>query len=203
MSFDEPDTTFLDAKKEIEKAPVRSVTKKILVKMLLKLPAWRDIQAEFGVEMAAHYRALLDSIYLVEETKSIVEVAKEFDQELGNGKKYIALVKRYAPDITFMGAKKKSKSATVRPLTKQIIERIVLDMPLSHVVCDDFGVESADHYRALQEYIFAATEEKSLDEVAKELDQALGNGKKLTALVKKYTPEHTVTFSTVWDELQW
>ena len=98
MSFDVPDTTFLDAKKEIEKAPVRPVTKKILVKMLLKMPIWHDISAEFGFEMAGHYLALLDSMYLVEETKSIIEVAKEFDQELGNGKKHLALVKKYAPD---------------------------------------------------------------------------------------------------------
>ena len=98
MSFDDLDTTLLDAEREFEKAPVRPVTRKILMQMLLNLPSWRDFRTEFGVEMEAHYRALLSSIYFVDETKSLVEVAKELDQTLGNGKKHIALVKKYAPD---------------------------------------------------------------------------------------------------------
>jgi len=98
MSFDVPDTTFLEAREEIEKAPVRPVTKKILVKMLLDMPVWYDLHAEFGVEMAAHYRALLESIYGVTEKKSITEVAKEFDQALGSGKKLTAMVKKYIPE---------------------------------------------------------------------------------------------------------
>lgn len=107
-----------------------------------------------------------------------------------------------AADI-LLGAKEELEKAPVRPLTKQVLERIVLDLPLSHVVCDDFGVESAAHYRALRECIFVATEEKSIDEVAKEFDQALGNGKKLTALVKKYAPDYAIAFHTIWDDCTW
>ena len=98
MSFDTPDTSLVDARKEIEKAPVRPVTKKILVKMLLELPYIRNIQAEFGIEMAAHYRALLEIFHGITEKKSITEVAKEFDQALGRGKKLTAMVKKYIPE---------------------------------------------------------------------------------------------------------
>jgi len=36
-----------------------------------------------------------------------------------------------------------------------------------------------------------------------ELDQAFGNGPKLTALVKKYAPEYSdLIFKTSWDEIR-
>ena len=107
-----------------------------------------------------------------------------------------------AADI-LLGAKEELEKAPVRSLTKRLIIEMALDLPLNRLVCDDFGVQSAEHYRALRECMYAATQEKTIVEVAKEFDQALGNGEKLTALVKKYAPDYAVSFTTIWDGLTW
>jgi len=78
----------------------------------------------------------------------------------------------------------------------------------------DFGVDSANHYRALKEILFIESEavEDEFDEpgVSEELrqrilalDDALGNGPKLNALVKRFAPAYAgkVHFHTSWDEL--
>lgn len=200
---DIPDNSPLEAREEILNAPVRPVTKKILVKLLFYVSPEGELEAKFGADIAAYHWALFESIYMIDAQKSVTQIAKEFDRTLGNGEKHTALVEKFAPGTTFSGVNKAPEQAPVRPLTRQALERIVLDLPLSNVVCDDFGVESAAHYRALRECICVAIEEKSIDEVAEELDQALGNGKKLTALVKKYAPDYAVTFHTIWDDLTW
>jgi predicted HAD superfamily phosphohydrolase len=86
--------------------------------------------------------------------------------------------------------------------------------------CDDFGVQSDDHYRALKAVLMQDSSEDfevgdlfevdeffaylSKIEIRKfqELEQALGYGERLNQLVKKYAPEYVgvVTFRTIWDE---
>ena len=78
----------------------------------------------------------------------------------------------------------------------------MLDLPLSSVQADDSGISSARHYQALRAALDTAVEQtESIAEFAQALDQALGNGQALTQLVKRYTPDCGVTFTTVWDEL--
>jgi hypothetical protein len=101
----------------------------------------------------------------------------------------------------------------IRPNTKGLVNLIVLDLPLAPAHIVDFGVDTPDHYRALRAVLFndgPLTEEASENEVLRELnkrivelDQAFGNGPKLTALVKKYAPEYSdLIFKTSWDEIR-
>ena len=71
-------------------------------------------------------------------------------------------------------------------------------------------VDTADHYRALKAALMHEEsgqdpEDYTVPEMRKrivELDQAYGNGPKLTALVNRYAPQYGhITFHTAWDEL--
>jgi hypothetical protein len=100
----------------------------------------------------------------------------------------------------------------IRPMTKRMAISLLLDQPLTIPALNDFGVDTADHYRALKEVLFiAASDEESDDNDkahkalcarVKELDEALGNGPKLNALVRKYAPHYAkvVHFHTSWDD---
>jgi hypothetical protein len=90
----------------------------------------------------------------------------------------------------------------------------MLDLPLTPAALTDFGVETANHYRALKEVLFGgpASDEESLDddeallelcERVEALDKAYGNGRMLNALVRKYAPAYAavVDFHTSWDEI--
>ena len=102
----------------------------------------------------------------------------------------------------------------IRPLTKRLVDQLCLDLPLSIPMTADFGVDTADHYRALRAILMNDPEREDFDpddpvqvhrEIRKrilELDQACSNGPRLTALVKKYAPEYSaITFTTSWDVL--
>ena len=89
----------------------------------------------------------------------------------------------------------------VRSTTRGLIFHFMWDLPLTIPEADDFGVKSADHYRALRAVMDALIEKDGLVGCALELDQAMGNGAQLTQLVMTYAPECQVTFSTVWDLL--
>jgi hypothetical protein len=90
----------------------------------------------------------------------------------------------------------------VRPLTRLLMYHMLWDLPLNHVECDDFGIASADHYRALRAVMEALIEEEGMVNCALILDQAMGNGPVLTKLAQTHAPAYPVTFSTVWDLLQ-
>lgn len=105
----------------------------------------------------------------------------------------------------------------VRPTTKRLVACLLADRPLPVPVLVDFGVDSPDHYRALRAVLFnspdfGATEIEASEEAETreawrqriaELEQALGNGQRLNALVRKYAPEYSkrVSFQTDWDAL--
>ncbi len=89
----------------------------------------------------------------------------------------------------------------IRPMTAHLIENLLLDRPLTIAQCDDFGVATPDHYRALRA-VFETDDMADLRKRSEELDQALGSGKTLTKLVHTYAPAYRrLTFQTVWDEL--
>ena len=99
---------------------------------------------------------------------------------------------------------------SLRPVTQNLMSNLALDKPLTPAQINDFGVETAMHYRALRAVIFydeADGEEPDWVEVRRglqkrlaELDQAWGNGPALTALVRKYAPQYVgITFVTPYD----
>ena len=101
---------------------------------------------------------------------------------------------------------------TIRPLTRRLIGNLLWDLPLSVPEMADFGVDSPDHYRALRAMLVTdsptaevqtkAAIQREFRQRVTELDQAYGNGPRLTALVKKYAPQYgQLTFQTSWDAL--
>ena len=85
----------------------------------------------------------------------------------------------------------------VRPVTRNLIESVMLDSWPDHAAIVDFGIDSQEHYDAL--YYPIREEEIS----PKQLDEALGNGEKLTQLVRgaASNPHRDVSFSTSWDAI--
>lgn len=106
----------------------------------------------------------------------------------------------------------------IRSVTKQLVNRIMLDLSLPSPVLVDFGVDSDNHYQALKlvllnDYALPEPETDEDDAVSYEgtmqmlrqrvleLDAAYGNGAMLNALAKKYAPQYAkiVHFQTSWD----
>ena len=80
----------------------------------------------------------------------------------------------------------------VRQLTKDCYALLIADKPLRPAMIVDFGVDTPEHYQALQDAILAGA-------TVEELDAALGKGKSQNALVAKYGVETNVVFKTDWD----
>lgn len=84
---------------------------------------------------------------------------------------------------------------TVRKTAEEVYQCLMLDVWPGHTAITDFGLETDAHYGALQYAI------RENDAGPRELDEALGNGKRLTALIKQDNPYHGVVFSTPWDTI--
>jgi hypothetical protein len=84
-----------------------------------------------------------------------------------------------------------------RMTTENLIESVMMDLWPRTAACCDFGIQSQRHYEALYYPIRAGII------TPEQLDEALGDGKKLTALVNAHTsnPHVGIVFQTVWDEL--
>jgi len=83
----------------------------------------------------------------------------------------------------------------IRPLTRRLYECLRLDEWPSRATCLDFGIETEKHLGALQWAV--RVEGVSIEA----LDEACGNGEKLTALVSRKNPYRGVSFRTPWDSL--
>lgn len=85
----------------------------------------------------------------------------------------------------------------VRPVTRNLIESVMLDSWPDHAAIVDFGIDSQEHYDAL----YYPIREQEIS--PKQLDEALGNGEKLTQLMRgaESNPHHDVSFSTSWDAI--
>jgi len=114
------------------------------------------------------------------------------------------------------------QSLAIKPLTRRLVTHLLLDLPLEPALIVDFGVESADHYRALKAAIFdeetdgmdegneegVALEQRQravVQERIVELDAAYGNAANLNALIQRYAPAYTelAYFNpTDWDYLE-
>ena len=86
----------------------------------------------------------------------------------------------------------------VRPLTQKLFDAIMMDMwPEGCAVLVDFGLDDQAHYEALHGPI------RNGEITIAQLDAAICDGPKLTALVKDCpsNPHKGIIFSTVWDDL--
>jgi hypothetical protein len=84
----------------------------------------------------------------------------------------------------------------VRPVTRNLIEAILLDMwPTHPAAIVDFGLDSQKHYEAL----YYPLRDGGI--MPQALDDALGDGEKLTVLTRsaESNPHQDIVFSTSWD----
>ena len=88
-----------------------------------------------------------------------------------------------------------SQLEKVRPVTRRLIESMMLDMWPNHTAIVDFGIDSQSHYEAL----YYPIREGTMMPLA--LDDALGNGEKLTRLTRDAAsnPHRDIEFHTSWD----
>jgi hypothetical protein len=83
----------------------------------------------------------------------------------------------------------------VRPVTKNLIEAMLMDIWPHNAAIIDFGLDSQKHYEAL----YYGIREMEISPMA--LDEALGHGEKLTTLARqsKHNPHPDINFYTSWD----
>ena len=84
----------------------------------------------------------------------------------------------------------------VREMVKKTHNALMLDLGIGAAAVVDFGLgySGSQNHSALQKAVRAGA-------TVEELDEALGNGPKLTALVKKYT-DIDMPFSTPYDSMR-
>ena len=84
---------------------------------------------------------------------------------------------------------------SVRPTTRSLVTSMLTDSWPSHAAVVDFGIDSQKHYEALY---FPIREAEIMPNA---LDAALGDGPKLTGLVRESesNPHRDVAFHTSWD----
>jgi len=78
-------------------------------------------------------------------------------------------------------------------LTEHTYESLLLDMWPRPAAIVDFGIDSTDHLGALQHAV------KHDGVTVEQLNDALGSGKKLNALIKADNPYGHVKFATSYD----
>jgi hypothetical protein len=83
----------------------------------------------------------------------------------------------------------------VRPVTRHLIESILLDAWPDATAVADFGIDSQEHYEALY---YPVRRHQIMPET---LDRALGNGETLTTMVRLAlsNPHRDIEFQTSWD----
>ncbi len=83
----------------------------------------------------------------------------------------------------------------VRPVTRRLIESLMLDVWPNHTAIVDFGIDSQAHYEAL----YYPVREGNIMPLA--LDEALGDGEKLTRLTREAdsNPHKDIEYHTSWD----
>lgn len=84
----------------------------------------------------------------------------------------------------------------VRPVSERVWKWANGQDELSPAALVDFGIEDYSNQDALAEAVRGGA-------TAEELDKALGNGKKIGKLVKKYAPKFgEIEFRTSWDIIE-
>ena len=88
-----------------------------------------------------------------------------------------------------------TSSLPVRPLASDVYNCLVFDVWPSPAGAVDFGIDSENHYGALQYAV------RNHDVTPEQLDDAMGNGPELTALIRPDNPYYGVKFKTSWDDI--
>ena len=82
-------------------------------------------------------------------------------------------------------------------MTEDLVMALLLDSGLSPAERTDFGITSDDHYRAIRDAVDECIETQGRGPVLTALDQALGDGPKITAFVRQYAPHWSgIVFTT-------
>jgi hypothetical protein len=83
-----------------------------------------------------------------------------------------------------------------REMTKKLHDALMIDLGIGMAAVVDFGIgySGSQNHSALQRAVRAGA-------TVEELDEALGNGPKISALVKKYT-DIDIPFSTPYDSMR-
>lgn len=91
-----------------------------------------------------------------------------------------------------------SQLEKVRPITRGLIEAIMLDIWPNHTAIVDFGIDSQAHYEAL----YYGVRDGTIMPLA--LDDAVGHGEKLTSLTRDAwsSPHKDIEFHTSWDVIR-
>ena len=106
---------------------------------------------------------------------------------------YSSLIKAYE----LMGRVARQLPRRVNASTNITIARMLYDLPLTSPQTEDFGIGTMTQYMVLKEAMYAALEEMTLAEFARKLDKVRGNGKKITALVKRYAPGYGLEYQPI------
>ena len=88
-----------------------------------------------------------------------------------------------------------SNPLPVREVARTVFECLLLDIWPTPAGINDFGLDSTEHYGALQYAV------RYHDVTVEDLDDALGDGPGLTKLIREDNPYHGVTFTTTWDTI--
>lgn len=85
--------------------------------------------------------------------------------------------------------------AAVRPTTRHLVTSVLFDQWPNIPTVADFGIDSQEHYEALYYPI------RAHEILPQALDDALGDGRKLTALTQgaASNPHKEILFHTSWD----
>ena len=90
----------------------------------------------------------------------------------------------------------------IRKMTEDLVMGLLIDSGLTPAERTDFGITSDDHYRALRDAVDDCIETQGMGPVLTALDQALGDGAKITAFVQQYAPHWSgIRFTTPLDDL--
>lgn len=170
---------------------VRTLVIALITALMGEFPLTTEMRKGFGLTSDDHRRALHHAIILAANTQPepMATISAELDVAAGNGEKIAAFVRKHAPWHTTISFDDATEPRDVRPLVKSLVEVLVLDLPLTPAMIVDFGLSTDDHHRALLDAIVGACETPAaLPIMYAELDEALGDGTKLTAFVHKYAP---------------
>ena len=86
----------------------------------------------------------------------------------------------------------------IRQEVEDLVIRLLLGSGLTPVLRTTFGITSDDHSRAFRDAIDEAVETRRMGLVLVALNQALGDGVKLTAFVRPYAPHWSgMVFHTI------
>lgn len=83
----------------------------------------------------------------------------------------------------------------LRPLAEEVYRCLVLDVWPGPAAVVDFGLATDEHYGALQDAVL------NHGVMPEQLDDAMGDGAALTALIRPGSPYHGIRFSTPWDHI--